>query len=292
MERKTLLYLLGALLFSGIFYFFIFSAPGGFPIDSIVSIEKDVSLGNVSAMLQTNKIIRSRPAFEFFVIMMGGEKRIRPGFYSFSEKMPVFTVAWRVSGGKFFMAPVTVTIPEGFDSAKIADAFDKKLPNFDKEQFLILAQDQEGRLFPDTYFFLNTDTEKEVIVSMTENYEKKISPLRQDITALGRTEQEIITMASIIEGEAKGNGDRGLISGILWKRISLNMPLQADAAPETYKQKGLPEKPVGNPGLEAIIAALRPENSPYLYYLHDEDGNIHYAETFAEHKQNKLKYLK
>ena len=70
------------------------------------------------------------------------------------------------------------------------------------------------------------------------------------------------------------------------------MPLQVDAALETYKTKGLPKNPICNPGLDSIRAAIHPEKSNYLYYLHDKDGVIHYATTFAEHKANKLKYLK
>ena len=70
------------------------------------------------------------------------------------------------------------------------------------------------------------------------------------------------------------------------------MPLQVDVAPETYKIKGLPKSPIGNPGLEAIVATIRPQSSPYFYYLHDKDGIVHYAKNFTEHKKNILKYLK
>ena len=70
------------------------------------------------------------------------------------------------------------------------------------------------------------------------------------------------------------------------------MPLQVDSAPLTYKVKGLPVGPICNPGMESIKASIHPIASNYLYYLHDQDGMIHYAKTFAEHKINKLKYLK
>ena len=70
------------------------------------------------------------------------------------------------------------------------------------------------------------------------------------------------------------------------------MPLQVDVAPVTYDVKGLPKAPIGNPGLESIKAAISPKASPYLYYLHDKEGKIHYAKTFAEHKQNVVKYLR
>ena len=108
----------------------------------------------------------------------------------------------------------------------------------------------------------------------------------------GRTERDIITMASIIERESKGDADREIISGILWKRIKLDIPLQVDVAPETYKTKGLPKNPIANPGMESIKAAIYPQSSMYLYYLHDKNGGIHYAKIFAEHRQNILKYLK
>ncbi len=125
---------------------------------------------------------------------------------------------------------------------------------------------------------------------MEGNYQKKIAPIRPQIKASGKSEKDIITMASIIEREAKGP-DRELISGILWHRLAIGMPLQVDAAPETYKAKGLPKNPIANPGMEAIIAALNPKSSDYIYYLHDKDKNVHYAKSFAEHNANRLKYL-
>ena len=106
------------------------------------------------------------------------------------------------------------------------------------------------------------------------------------------TEKDIIIMASIIEEEAKGDADRAYISGILWKRLSINMALQVDAAKETYQNRGLPEKPIVSPGLKAIKAAIHPQNSSYLYYLHDKEGGVHFAKSFAEHINNKTKFLK
>lgn len=292
MEQRTILYLFGAVLAVGFLHFFLLSPPGRFPEGETVSVEPGWSLAKVSLLLKEKKVIRSRVAFEFFVITLGGEKRIRPAYYTFPQELPVFTIAWRISGGKFALAPVAVTIPEGFSNTEIVDVFSKKLPNFEKEEFLALAADLVGYLFPDTYFFLNTDDAEAAIKSMTENYEKKIEPFRAEILNSGHTEKEIITMASIVEGEAKGDDDRAIIAGILWKRLKIDMALQADAAPVTYKEKGLPTKPIGNPGLEAIKAAIHPEASPYLYYLHDQDGNIHYAKNFAEHRANIKKYLK
>jgi UPF0755 protein len=127
---------------------------------------------------------------------------------------------------------------------------------------------------------------------MHENFKKKVAPLRAEIDAFGKSEEEIIIMASIVEREADGDSDREVISGILWKRLERGIALQVDAAPVTYERRGLPESPIANPGLLAIEASLRPQASSYLYYLHDKEGGIHYARTFDEHRANIARYLK
>ncbi len=290
--RPSLLYLIGAIIFLIFLYFFFLSAPRNFQSPTTVRIDTGMSLRGASLRLKNEHIIRSRVAFESFVIILGGEKHIVSADYLFDKKLSVWEVALRIVGGLHHTAPVSVTIPEGFDVNQIADVFDVKLKNFDKVQFLLLAKDMEGYLFPDTYFFLTDANEKNVLKSMNDNFEKKIAPLNKDIVSSGKSEKDIIIMASIIERESKGDIDREIISGILWKRIKIGMPLQVDAAPETYQTKGLPKSPISNPGLLATTAALYPQNSTYLYYLHDKNGGIHYAKTFAEHVQNKLKYLK
>ena len=297
MEKKKIYYILGVITLLLFFSFLFFSAPTDFVPGSIVKVEKGTSLRGVSYLLKSNNIIRSRTVFEALVIFFGGEKRIRYSEYLFEDELPVYDVARRIVRGEHQMAPIIVTIPEGFDVDQIADAFSLKLENFSKEQFLLQAKPKEGYLFPDTYFFFSVDNEKDVLASMSSNFEKKMEPFRPLIAALdkktaSKTESEIIIMASIIEREAKGDADRGFISGILWKRLGIGMPLQVDAVPSTYNTKGLQKSPIANPGLMSIKTAIYPEESPYLYYLHDKEGKIHYAKNFTEHKANIAKYLK
>ncbi|MDE2399897.1 MAG: endolytic transglycosylase MltG [Patescibacteria group bacterium] len=289
MQNKNIFYTLGIILFLVFFYSLFLNPPSNFKPGTIVQIQPGMGLRNISLELKNENIIRSRLAFEFFAILFGGEKHIISAGYLFDNKTSVWQVAKRIVRGDHHLPPVVATIPEGFNKNEIADVYISKLANFNKNNFLLKAK--EGYLFPDTYYFFTTDNEIKVMEHMSKNYEKKITPIRPEILASGRTEKEIITMASIIEKEAKGASDRGIISGILWKRINQGMPLQVDAAPETYKTKGLPENPISNPGLEAIHAAIYPQSSPYLYYLHDKEGNTYYAKTFAEHKANKAKYL-
>ena len=292
-RNKYKFHIFGAIIvFLALVYFFLFSAPINFPEGIIFNIEPGTSLRSVSLNLRNQNIIRSRILFETLAIIYGGEKRIISADYLFENKISLIEVARRISKGERRLAPVKVTIPEGFTVGEIAETFSLKLSHFNKEKFLISATEREGYLFPDTYFFFTTATEADAFKSLTDNFEKKISPLRAEIIKNGKNEEDIIKMASIIEKESKGETDRALISGILWKRFSIKMPLQADAAPETYQKKGLPQRPITNPGLLSIKAALYPKFSPYLYYLHDKDGNIYYAKSFSEHQANIFKYLK
>ncbi|MSU44788.1 endolytic transglycosylase MltG [Candidatus Nomurabacteria bacterium] len=290
--NRVSFYVLGTITFLLLFYSFFFSPPRDFPTETIVKIEQGKSLRSVSLKLKNEHIIRSRLIFEAFVILLDKERRVIEADYYFENKLSVWRVAERISNGEHHMAPIIVTIPEGFDVAQIADTFSSKLENFNKNKFLLEAKGLEGKLFPDTYFFLNTDTEIDVIKSMSANFEKKIIPIRPAIINSKKTEREIVIMASLIEGEAKGENDRGFISGILWRRLDLGMLLQVDVELETYKTKGLPKSPISNPGLRAIQAAIYPQKSPYLYYLHDKAGEIHYAKSFIEHQANIKKYLK
>ena len=291
-NKKNTLYVLGLIVFFCLFYFLILAAPANFPVGAMTKIESGSNLREVSLLLKQKQIIKSRSAFETLVIIYSGEKHLMSGDYLFENRLPAYEVARRISKGNYHIASISVTIPEGFNVGQIGETFASKLTNFNQESFLLKAKNLEGYLFPDTYLFLITADEQDVIQSMNKNFNKKMKLIRPLVSAAGRTEKEIITMASILEREGKGESDWGFISGILWKRINQGLPLQVDAAPGTYKTRGLPENPIANPGLKTVEAALHPQDSLYLYYLHDKDGVIHYAENFAEHKRNKLKYLK
>jgi UPF0755 protein len=152
------------------------------------------------------------------------------------------------------------------------------------------------------------------VKTLSDTFQTKIASLESIIDSFGKPYSQVVIMASILEAEARKLEDRRVIAGILWKRIQMDMPLQVDAPFEyvsskntftlttadlrldspynTYTRKGLPPTPIGNPGLEAIQAAVTPIESPYLYYLSDKNGVFHYAETHDGHVKNKAKYLK
>jgi len=173
----------------------------------------------------------------------------------------------------------------------------------------------EGYLFPDTYFVQVGDVTAEAFLTrMLENFRKRVlDGLADDLHASSRSTQEIITMASLIEKETRTDDERPTVSGILWKRLDAGMGLGVDAAVRYIvakptgaiiasdlgtdspynlrKFRGLPPGPIANPGLASIRAALHPEETDYLYYLHDAQGRIHYAKTNEEHNLNRERYL-
>lgn len=207
---------------------------------------------------------------------------------------------------------ITITIPEGYTAKQMGELFEKN-NLFSELEFLKVAQIEEGFLFPDTYEFFKKTTPQKVVEKMKNNFDNKISEFLPEIERQKKSLKDIIIMASIIEKEVHNPEDRKIVSGILWKRIERGIGLQVDASLtyilgktsaeltqddlkldspyNTYKYKGLPKGPISNPGKDAILAALYPEKSPYLFYLSDNDGITRYARNFEEHKNNKQKYL-
>lgn len=191
----------------------------------------------------------------------------------------------------FLLISVKITIPEGYTLEDIANKF-KPFKNFNRDNFFKIAK--EGYLFPDTYFLTGKETEENIIKIMEDNFKKKVVPILEKNRESPISSKEIgsiLIMASLLEKESGISEERKIISGILWKRLEAEMPLQVDCSLETYSCQGLPLAPICNPGLDSIGAALNPVESEYWYYLHDKNGIIHYAKTFEEHKINKAKYL-
>ncbi len=169
----------------------------------------------------------------------------------------------------------------------------------------------EGYLFPDTYRIFADGGAAALVRRMLENFEKKLSPeLRAEIAASGRTIHEIVTMASVIEREVRTEEDRALVSDVFWKRVDAGRGLEADSTVNyitghskpsvsyeetridhpwnTYKYRGLPPGPIGNPSLSAIVAAIRPKANPYWYFLTDPAGKVYYGRTLEEHNANRI----
>lgn len=284
-----------------------------FPSGSYISIPKGSSLKEVGEILEGRGVVRDAWTFRQAARLLGDDRTVPSGVYYFGRKENLLQVAARIVNGDFETTPVRVTIPEGSTIRDIARILLDKIPNFDQRAFLQATDGKEGYLFPDTYFFMPSDTTEAILSVFNNAFHTRLTKLAKEINASGHTELEILTMASILEKEASKSADRQKIAGVLWHRIEIGMPLQVDAvfpyiinkntfevtlsdlkidSPyNTYKYKGLPPGPINNPGLSSIAAALNPVKSNYIFFLSDLDGNFHFATTYGAHMANKKKYL-
>lgn len=312
-SRVFSLLLLSIVLVAALTLSWFVSPPRNFPAGHVFSIEEGKTLSEIAKDLKDNRYINSETAFKFAVagVFRSGNGAVA-GDYIFEKKLSTFSLAYRIVFGKHHLDPVRVTIHEGLNKFEMAEVLARAMPSFDKERFIEIAP--EGYLFPDTYFFVPNARPERVVEVMTNNFERQIEPYLEDIEGSGRTFEEVLTMASIVETEARQFETRRTISGILWKRIDENMPLQVDVTFKyvngkvthnltledleidspynTYVYTGLPPTPIANPGLDSILATITPIDTPYYFFLADDSGETHYAATFDEHRNNKQIYLR
>ena len=257
-----------------------------------IHIGPNESLSSVASELKDKNAIRQAFILKIFINIFSSDKRIPKGDYFFTKDLDVWNIAWNLARGDHNVSTIKVTFPEGSTNEQMSNILANLMPNFRRDLFLSSIKSKQGYLFPDTYLFFPLTTTDEMVDEVSLNFGKRIHQLNSEINSSGKSLSDIIIMASIIQKEAKGKVDAPTISGILWKRISINMPLQVDIDRETYSKVGLPSLPISNPGLVSIQASINPVSSPYLYYIHDKGGIVHYAITFAEHKKNIAIYLK
>ncbi len=270
-------------------YVFFITPPDNFPKNSIFTVEEGINLDQLANELETKHIIRSPLWFRMSAISVGGERGMKAGDYYFEREQNVFTVALRIATANRGIETVRITIPEGFTNQEISDLFDQRFLKFDHQEFLSLAP--QGFLFPDTYFIEVGATASSTIKLLRNNFDNKTFKLSTEIKNSNHNLNDIIIMASIIESETRTSKDRSIVSGILWKRLKIGMPLQVDSSLETYNHRGFPKEPISNPGLESIVAAIHPTASSFLYFLTDKKGKVYYAKTFDEHQTNRALYL-
>lgn len=296
----------------------------------IFTVAKGDSASAIAQNLMRERIIENEFIFRMYV-WKKGLYRLQAGKYAVNAHMTPAEIADIMESGDVYYDYVKVTIPEGFTvsdiQARLTEANflgkpEKRISDFSIADFFgrydFLADaparaNLEGYLFPNTYQFERGVSSEFVAQRMLDDFGQKFTPvLRQEAVRQGKSIHDIITMASIIEREVRTGDDMKLVSGVLWKRITIGMPLQADATVNyavgkqelnfddlrtdspynTYRYKGLPKGPIANPGLRAIQAALEPTDSDYLFYLSKPDGTTVFSRTLQEHNKAKATYLK
>ncbi len=294
--------------------------------DTVIEVPQGSSVGDIADILKENYVISNKWSFIAKTITSGSRGKLKYGEFNFSPKMSYSEVIDTLCNAAKTRETVTITIPEGYSvemlvnkitGAGIATVSEfeealKKDYNYDFLQSAQISQDVnyrlQGFLFPSTYEFYKTATAEDIINIMLGEFEKQYKTLTDGYDNI----EDIITKASLIEREAKLDGERATIAGVIENRIKADMPLQIDATVvyaisgglydvekvyykdlevvspyNTYKNKGLPIGPICNPGLKSIKAALEPQQHEYLYYHTDtekNDGSHIFTKTFEEHK--------
>jgi UPF0755 protein len=301
-----------------LFYNINYSVPVLGPDPAEVRVEPGDSLASVTRKLREQRIITNGWFFSLWARWRGAEKRIHQGLYRFESGATPRDVLDRLVTGKGVFH--SVTIPEGLSVKEIAFLLDK-LGIADKVKFLSATADPtlleslglrdkglEGYLFPSTYYFTPGTTEREIIITMAEQFRKVSLPLLvQRPPSIRLTTHEILTLASIIEKETGIAEERAWVSAVFHNRLKQQMPLQSDptviygikdfngnltrkdlqdASPyNTYRIAALPPGPICNPSVASIKAALQPANVPYLYFVSKNDGTHLFSDTIEAHNR-------
>jgi UPF0755 protein len=299
---------------------------GGSGGAQVVDVRAGASLRFVTQRLRERGLIRSQAAFYVAARLSG--LRLRAGAYRLDPRMSGWEILDQLRRGAIF-APM-VTIPEGYTIRQIAEALQQggvtAAAPFERAAstrasafptaFPKPADSLEGYLFPDTYKFSPGVAPEAIIARMLARFDEVVwSGLLGEPGAGSRLRlanrpaslHEIITLASLVEAEAKLDRERPLIAGVLARRLELGRRLECDATiqyilPErksrlrgddlkiesrynTYRYAGLPPGPIDNPGRASIEAALHPARVDYLYYVARPDGSHIFSRTFEEHRQ-------
>ena len=290
-----------------------------------VEIPARSSVSDTGEKLQKDGVIRSAFAFRLWSKWRSEGAKFKAGTYNFSSNMTLAEIARLLDAGPQELG-IRVTIPEGFTLRQIADLLQEKklcdaaifLHDATNEAFITRIQSDfplpkntlEGYLFPDTYHFAAGTPAKTIVETMLMNFSTRYArPYQHEITQSGRDLHALVTLASLIEREARVPEDRARIAGVLENRLKRNMKLEVDATVlyalghhkekvyfkdlkidspyNTYRYKGLPPGPIANPGLPCLDAATKPETNDYLYYVARPNGSHLFSQTLAEHEAAK-----
>ncbi|MGD0471979.1 MAG: endolytic transglycosylase MltG [Candidatus Velthaea sp.] len=290
-----------------------------------VVIPRGETFGGVVAALQAAGVLAHPIAFRILARMRGDEAGVKAGEYAFAPHETSDEILRKLVAGEAQVA-VWVTIPEGFTAREIAQTFAARKLGTAAAYDTLFAHDGidldghrtptlEGYLFPSTYLVPLDVTPAGAAKIMTDQFRKELpADAAVRARALGRTVPEVVTIASLVEREAKADDERALMAGVYYNRLRLGMPLEVDATIEyifpehhtvitksdlaiqspynTYLRTGLPPTPIANPGKASLDAAFEPRTSDYLFYVYKGDGHHAFARTLAEHNANVARYLK
>lgn len=282
----------------------------------------DTESFDVSGDLASSGYIKSANAFGLLFFLFAGDKTVEPGGYRLDTAMNAWQVMQKISSKPDL---VWVSMREGLRKEQVGEILAEGLGWDASERMqwnnLYTVENKpeyaEGVYFPDRYLIPRDESVAQIAQRFIDRFNEKFAPFQVQFTEKNIQWTTGLKIASLIQREAGGSHDMKLISGIIWKRLDIGMRLEIDAALQylhgknedrwwgkidladkqsgspynLYRVTGLPPTPIANPGLAAIEAALNPEETDCIFYLHDPSGQIHCSVTYDEHLLNIKKYL-
>jgi len=292
----------------------------------VVEIEPGRPARVVAEELADAGVIRSALLFRILIRMRGADAKIHAGEYEFSERMTPPQVLDKLVRGD--VVRHRLTVPEGLRIDEIADIVETS--GFGARQAFLAAAgnaslikdldseatDLEGYLFPDTYFFARGVSADRIVEEMVARFRREVTPERSNrMEQLGLSLRDTVTLASLIEEEARVDDERARISAVFHNRLERHMPLQcdptvvyalvkqgryrgdiyrsdlSDASPyNTYLHQGLPPGPICSPGALSLEAALHPADTRDLYFVLSAPGRHEFSRTLQEHERAVQRY--
>ena len=300
------------------FRYLVLSWPVAVIFRDSISIPEGASTYQVAHLLKKRDLIPNEKIFVNAVRLKFDTRAIEAGNFQLFNVRHIGDLVEQILRPR--IKAVTITIPEGLTREQVARFINAKylidITNFlalsENEGFIrsldLEVQSLEGYLFPDTYRIRNGSTEEEIIALMVRHVKQALDEeISRQGLAIGLSPHEILTMASIIEGEARYDSERVIISAVYHNRLRRGIHLQADptvqyaipdsprrllyrdyeypSAYNTYLHKGLPPGPVNNPGRASILAAVSPADVDFLYFVANGQGQHVFSYTLDEHKQ-------
>lgn len=293
-----------------------------------IEIKADMTGTEIADELSERELIYNAAVFRAAMVLTGQSSKLKLGEYEIDSHMSMNQIMTKLTSGA--SDSYRIVIPEGYTVRKIAKVVAAQT-NISEEEFLAAASDAsllypymkgnrqvtyvtEGFLFPDTYYAHHDVTAKELVQMMLKNFDTRLtSSMRKKIDEGNLSIYQFVTLASLVEKEAKYDEDRPLIASVFQNRLKRHMKLQSDASVSyasgdhkyeytldeimydslynTYVYEGLPPGPIGNPGIKSMEAVLNAPVTSYLYFVADKEGHNYFAMTYEDHMKNVRKYM-
>jgi UPF0755 protein len=320
----VILYAFGILLFYSCISQLLSPVGGNTITKAVIRVSPGMNIEKVGLLLSEKGFIRSPFVFQLTGILSGTSRSLKAGDYAINTGMSLTDILKRLVSGETIL--YKFTIPEGFTVKEIARMWEESgfgtsakflettLDPSLRSKYGINSDSLEGYLFPNTYMFPSGISEKEAIETMLNQFVKEVSPvIAKKPSEFNFSLQEIITLASIVEKEARIGEERPIISAVFHNRLKLDMKLEscptvlygldypdrkltyddlrnASLKCNTYVYKGLPPVPICNPGIKSITAAINPTNDNFLYFVAKNDGTHYFTQNYNDFLSAKRKY--